>query len=76
MKGVKQLEVPLRQLAKRGTKLTSVEICCGSSAPAKRDYAMRASLFGCGLRRSELVRLKVVEIQEAARPLGGRRSAR
>ena len=29
----------------------------------KRDYAMRASLFGCGLRRSGLVRLKVVKIQ-------------
>jgi len=29
----------------------------GDSMRAKRDYAMLAMLFGCGFRRSELVRL-------------------
>lgn len=31
----------------------------GSTLRAKRDYAMLAVLFGCGLRRSELVGLDV-----------------
>jgi len=35
----------------------------GSSLRAKRDYAMLAILFGCGLRRSELVGLDVDDIQ-------------
>jgi len=36
----------------------------GESVRAKRDYAMLSILFGCGLRRSELVGLKVDEIQK------------
>jgi site-specific recombinase XerC len=38
---------------------------------AKRDYAMMAMLFGCGLRRSELVGLESDEVQtrRAAGPL-------
>ena len=36
---------------------------CGDSMRAKRDYAMLAMLFGCGFRRSELVRLELDEIQ-------------
>jgi len=35
----------------------------GASMRAKRDYAMLAMLFGCGLRRSELVGLELDEIQ-------------
>src|SRR5437667_7286561 len=36
---------------------------CGDSMRAKRDYAMLAMLLGCGLRRSELVRLEADEVQ-------------
>jgi site-specific recombinase XerD len=35
----------------------------GASVRAKRDYAMLAMLFGCGLRRSELVGLELDEVQ-------------
>ena len=35
----------------------------GTSLRAKRDYAMLVVLFGCGLRRSELVGLDVNDIQ-------------
>jgi len=35
----------------------------GTTLRAKRDYAMLAVLFGCGLRRSELVGLDVNEVQ-------------
>jgi len=35
----------------------------GDSIRAKRDYAMLAILFGCGLRRSELVSLELDEVQ-------------
>src|SRR3984957_13489369 len=35
----------------------------GTSLRAKRDYAMLAVLFGCGLRRSELVGLDVEDTQ-------------
>ena len=35
----------------------------GSSLRAKRDYAMLAMLFGCGLRRSELAGLQVDDVQ-------------
>ena len=35
----------------------------GPSLRAQRDYAMLAMLFGCGLRRSELVGLELDEIQ-------------
>jgi site-specific recombinase XerC len=35
----------------------------GDSMRAKRDYAMLAMLFGCGLRRSELVGLELDEVQ-------------
>jgi site-specific recombinase XerD len=35
----------------------------GDSIRARRDYAMLAMLFGCGLRRSELVGLDLDEVQ-------------
>ena len=35
----------------------------GSNLRAKRDYAMLAMLFGCGLRRSELVGLELDDVQ-------------
>jgi site-specific recombinase XerD len=63
VKGVKQLGF------RSGNWLTA-EQCSqvlkqagGSSLRAKRDYAMLAMLFGCGLRRSELVGLQVEDVQ-------------
>ncbi len=35
----------------------------GTTLRAKRDYAMLAMLFGCGLRRSELVGLDIADVQ-------------
>jgi integrase len=35
----------------------------GASRRAKRDYAMLAMLFGCGLCRSELVGLELDDVQ-------------
>jgi site-specific recombinase XerC len=35
----------------------------GTSLRARRDYAMPAMLFGCGLRRSELIGLEMDDIQ-------------
>jgi len=42
----------------------------GASLRAKRDYAMLAMLFGCGLRRSELAALELDDIQTPTRTLG------
>jgi site-specific recombinase XerD len=63
VKGVKQLGF------RCGNWLT-VEQCsevlkqaAGQSLRAKRDYAMLAMLFGCGLRRSELVGLQRGDVQ-------------
>jgi site-specific recombinase XerD len=63
VKGVKQLGF------RSGNWLTA-EQCSqvlkhagGSSLRAKRDDAMLAMLFGCGLRRSELVGLQVDDVQ-------------
>src|SRR5664279_3080970 len=38
-------------------------LAAGPSLRAKRDYAMLAMLFGCGLRRSELVGLQQDDVQ-------------
>jgi integrase len=63
VKGVKQLGF------RSGNWLTA-EQCSqvlkhagGGNLRAKRDYAMLAMLFGCGLRRSELVGLQVDDVQ-------------
>ena len=63
VKGVKQLGFG------SGNWLT-VEQCsqvlkraAGHSLGAKRDYAMLALLFGCGLRRSELTGLQMDDVQ-------------
>jgi hypothetical protein len=63
VKGVKQLGF------RSGNWLTA-EQCSqvlkhagGSSLRAKRDHAMLAMLFGCGLRRSELAGLQVDDVQ-------------
>lgn len=60
----------VKQLGFRTGNWLSAEECSavlshahGSTLRAKRDYAMLAVLFGCGLRRSELVALEVNEVQ-------------
>ena len=60
----------VNQLGFRSGNWLSAEQCSevlrralGPSMRAKRDYAMLATLFGCGLRRSELVGLEVDDVQ-------------
>jgi site-specific recombinase XerD len=60
----------VKQLGFRSGNWLTVEQCAqvlkhaaGHSLRAKRDYAMLATLFGCGLRRSELVGLQVDDVQ-------------
>jgi site-specific recombinase XerD len=60
----------VKQLGFRSGNWLTVEQCsqvlglaAGPSLRAKRDYAMLAMLFGCGLRRSELVGLQLDEVQ-------------
>ena len=60
----------VKQLGFRSGNWLTVEQCSevlrhasGHSLRAKRDYAMLAMLFGCGLRRSELVGLQHDEVQ-------------
>jgi site-specific recombinase XerD len=60
----------VKQLGFRAGNWLSAEECSevlsrtfGTSLRAKRDYAMLVILFGCGLRRSELVGLEMDEVQ-------------
>ncbi|HKD83385.1 MAG TPA: tyrosine-type recombinase/integrase [Terriglobales bacterium] len=60
----------VKQLGFRSGNWLTAEQCSqvlkqarGSSLRAKRDYAMLAVLFGCGLRRSELVGLQMDDVQ-------------
>jgi site-specific recombinase XerD len=60
----------MKQLGFRSGNWLTVEqssqvlgLAAGASLRAKRDYAMLAMLFGCGLRRSELVGLQVDDVQ-------------
>jgi site-specific recombinase XerD len=60
----------VKQLGFRAGNWLSAEECSevlrrayGTSLRAKRDYAMLAMLFGCGLRRSELAGLDMYEVQ-------------
>ena len=60
----------VKQLGFRSGNWLTVEQCsevlkqaAGRSLRAKRDYAMLAMLFGCGLRRSELVGLQLDDVQ-------------
>ncbi len=60
----------VKQLGFRSGNWLTVEQCSevlkhagGLSLRAKRDYAMLAMLFGCGLRRSELVGLELADVQ-------------
>jgi site-specific recombinase XerD len=48
--------------AQQGKMLLGIPV--GSSVRGERDYAMLALLLGCGLRRSELVRLTMEQLQQ------------
>ena len=63
VKGVKQLGFRVGNWLSVEESSEVLERACGASIRAKRDYAMLALLLGCGLRRSELVGLRMDEIQ-------------
>ena len=63
VKGVKQLGFRCGNWLSAEQSSEVLKHACGDSMRAKRDYAMLALLFGCGFRRSELVGLKLDEIQ-------------
>jgi site-specific recombinase XerC len=63
VKGVKQLGFRAGNWLSADESSTVLKRAFGSSLRAKRDYAMLSILFGCGLRRSELVGLKFDDVQ-------------
>jgi hypothetical protein len=63
VKGVKQLGFRSGNWLSAEQSSEVLKHACGDSIQAKRDYAMLAMLFGCGFRRSELVRLELNEVQ-------------
>ena len=63
VKGVKQLGQRSGNWLTQDQSADVLRRSCGESLRAKRDYAMLAMLFGCGLRRSELAGLELDEIQ-------------
>jgi site-specific recombinase XerD len=64
VKGVKQLGCRFGNWLSAEQSSEVLKRANGDSLRAKRDYAMLAMLFGCGLRRSELVGLEMDEIQK------------
>ena len=63
VRGVKQLGFRVGNWLSADECSAVLSNACGSTLRAKRDYAMLAILFGCGLRRSELVGLDVNDVQ-------------
>jgi site-specific recombinase XerD len=63
VKGVKQLGFRAGNWLSADQSSTVLSRAFGVTLRAKRDYAMLAMLFGCGLRRSELVGLDMDEVQ-------------
>jgi site-specific recombinase XerD len=63
VKGVKQLGFRSGNWLSAEESSEVLKHAWGASVRAKRDYAMLAILFGCGLRRSELVGLELDEVQ-------------
>ena len=63
VKGVKQLGFRTGNWLNADQCSEVLRSAFGTSLRAKRDYAMLAMLFGCGLRRSELVGLEMDEVQ-------------
>src|SRR6185503_19784693 len=62
VKGVKQLGFRSGNWLSAEESSEVLKHAWGTSLRAKRDYAMLAMLFGCGLRRSELVGLELDEV--------------
>jgi len=63
VKGVKQLGQRSGNWLTQDQSSDVLRRSRGESLRAKRDYAMLAMLFGCGLRRSELAGLEMDDIQ-------------
>jgi len=63
VKGVKQLGQRSGNWLTQDQSADVLRRARGESLRAKRDYAMLAMLFGCGLRRSELAGLELDDIQ-------------
>jgi len=63
VRGVKQLGFRVGNWLSADECSTVLRHACGTTLRAKRDYAMLAMLFSCGLRRSELVGLEVNDLQ-------------
>jgi site-specific recombinase XerC len=63
VRGVKQLGFRVGNRLSADECSAVLSRASGTSLRAKRDYAMLAILFGCGLRRSELVGLDVNDVQ-------------
>jgi len=63
VKGVKQLGQRSGNWLTQDQSADVLRRSRGESLRAKRDYAMLAMLFGCGLRRSELAGLQLDDIQ-------------
>jgi integrase len=63
VKGVKQLGQRSGNWLTQDQSADVLRRSRGESLRAKRDYAMLAMLFGCGLRRSELAGLEMDDIQ-------------
>ena len=63
MRGVKQLGFRVGNWLSADECSSVLKHAYGTSLRARRDYAMLAMLFGCGLRRSELVGLEMNDIQ-------------
>lgn len=63
VRGVKQLGFRAGNWLSADECSTVLRHAFGTTLRAKRDYAMLAMLFGCGLRRSELVGLDVNDMQ-------------
>jgi site-specific recombinase XerD len=63
VKGVKQLGFRSGNWLSAEESSEVLKHAYGDRMRAKRDYAMLAMLFGCGLRRSELVGLDLDEVQ-------------
>jgi integrase len=76
VKGVKQLGFRSGNWLSAEESSEVLKGARGNSMRAKRDYAMLALLFGCGVRRSELVGLELDEIQMRQGALGGGRPDR
>jgi site-specific recombinase XerD len=63
VKGIKQLGCRSGNWLSLDQSSKVLNQTLGNTARAIRDYAMLATLLGCGLRRSELIDLEVDEIQ-------------